>query len=132
MFVAALRSAEGASAEVLDRCLAREDQAVMGAALFAEYEELVHRESLRQGASVTAAERETFLDDVCAAAHWQAVYFRWRPNLSDPADDHVLELAIAGGVEHLVTHNIHDFGRGELKFTSPKVVTPAQHLKAIP
>ena len=55
----------------------------------------------------------------------------WRPNLSDPADDHVLELAIAGGVEHLVTHNIHDFGRGELKFTSPRVVTPAQHLKAI-
>ena len=36
VFVAALRSAEGASAEVLDRCLARADQAIMGAALFAE------------------------------------------------------------------------------------------------
>ncbi len=103
----------------------------MGAALFAEYEELLHRESLWRGVPVTAAEREALLDDFCAAAIWQPVYFRWRPNLPDPADDHVLELAIAGGVEHLVTHNTHDFGRGELKFTSPRVLTPAQHLKAI-
>ena len=54
VFVAALRSAEGASAEVLDRCLARADQAVMGAALFAEYEELIHRESLWRRVPVTA------------------------------------------------------------------------------
>ena len=131
VFVAALRSQEGASAEVLDRCLAREDQAVMGAALFAEYEELMQRESLWRGGPVTAAERERLLDDFCAAAIWQPVYFRWRPNLPDADDDHVLELAIAGGVEHLVTHNTRDFGRGELKFASPLVVTPAQHLKIV-
>jgi predicted nucleic acid-binding protein len=132
VFVAALRSAEGASAEVLDRCLARADQAVMGAALFAEYEELIHRESLWRRVPVTAEEREALLDDFCAAALWQPIYFRWRPNLPDAGDDHVLELAIAGGLEHWVTHNLRDFGRGELKFTSPQVVTPAQHLKAIP
>src|ERR1019366_6991117 len=81
VFVAALRSQEGASAEVLDRCLARDDQAVMGAALFAEYEELVQRDSLWRDVPVTAAEREALLDDFCAAAIWQPIYFRWRPNL---------------------------------------------------
>lgn len=129
VFVAALRSQEGASAEVLDRCLANDDQAIMGAALFAEYEEQVHREGLWRGVPATAAERETLLDDFCAAAVWQPVYFRWRPNLPDADEDHVLELAIAGGAEHLVTHNPREFGRGELKFASPRVVTPAQHLK---
>ena len=90
VFVAALRSQEGASAEVLDRCLAHEDQAVMGAALFAEYEDLVQRESAWRGVPVTAEEREMLLDDFCAAARWQPVYFRWRPNLPDADDDHVL------------------------------------------
>ena len=131
VFVAALRSQNGASAEVLDRCLAHEDLAIMGDALFAEYEELVRREALWQDVPVTAAERETLLDDFCAAATWQPIYFRWRPNLPDADDDQVLELAIAGGVEHLVTHNTRDFGRGELKFELPRVVTPAQHLKIV-
>ena len=131
VFVAALRSQEGASAEVLDRCLALKDQAIMGAGLLAEYEELVQRESVWRGVPVTVAEREALLDDFCAAAVWHPVYFRWRPNLPDADDDHVLELAIAAGVQHLVTHNTRDFGRGELKFTIPLVVTPAQHLKAV-
>src|SRR5258708_24248505 len=55
VFVAALRSQQGASAEVLDRCLARDDQAIMGSALFAEYEEQVRRESLWRGVPVTVA-----------------------------------------------------------------------------
>ena len=131
VFVAALRSQEGASAEVLDRCLAGKDQAVMGTALLAEYEELIHRESLWRYGQVTAEERETLLDDFCAAAVWHPIYFRWRPNLPDAADDHVLELAIGSGVEHLVTHNTSDFARGELKYSLPRVVTPAQHLRSV-
>ena len=31
----------------------------------------------------------------------------------------------------LVTHSLWDFGRGELRFTSTRVVNPAQHLKAV-
>ena len=47
-------------------------------------------------------------DDFCAAARWQRVYFLWRPNLPDASYDHVMDLAVACGVEHLVTHNVRD------------------------
>ena len=70
------------------------------------------------------------------------IYSRQAPSLTgitgdailccmDGDDNHVLELAIAGGVEHLVTHHTRDFGRGELRFAAPRVVTPAQHLKTV-
>jgi len=41
----------------------------------------------------------------------------------------VMDLAVACGVEHLVTHNVRDFQRGELHFSLPEVVTPLQHLE---
>ena len=53
------------------------------------------------------------------SAYWQRVYFSWRPNLRHVSDDHVLELAVAAGVEHLVTHNNRDFLRGDLRFSLP-------------
>ena len=132
VFVSALKSEEGASAVVLDRCLAQKDQAFLGAALYLEYEELIGRESLWEGVPVSRQEREILFDDFCAAACWQIIYFRWRPNLPDASDDHVWELAVACGAEHLVTHNTRDFRQAELRFSMPQVVTPAEHLKKIP
>jgi predicted nucleic acid-binding protein len=37
------------------------------------------------------------------------VHFRWRPRARDADDDLVLEAAINGGAEILVTHNVADF-----------------------
>ena len=55
----------------------------------------------------------------CAAPEFNAVsqyacdavnvHFRWRPQLTDPADELVLEAAINGQARMLVTHNIRDF-----------------------
>lgn len=132
VFVAALRSGGGASAAVLERCLDLLDQAYLGAALYAEYEDLISRDSLWEGVPVSREEREMLFDDFCAAARWQAIYFSWRPNLPDESDDHVLELAVACGAKHLVTHNVRDFQWGELRFVLPLVVTPEEHLKRIP
>jgi predicted nucleic acid-binding protein len=129
VFVSALRSQDGASAAVLDRCLALIDQAYLGASLYLEYEELISRDSVWEGVPVSREEREMLFDDFCAVARWQRVYFLWRPNLPDASDDHVMDLAVACGVEHLVTHNVRDFQRGELHFSLPEVVTPLQHLE---
>ena len=63
VFVSALRSQDGASAAVLDRCLALIDQAYLGASLYLEYEELISRESVWEGVPVSREEREMLLDD---------------------------------------------------------------------
>ena len=53
------------------------------------------------------------------------VYYLWRPNLQDEADNMFVELAVASESSHLITHNTRDFVSGsELKHDSFRVVTP--------
>lgn len=58
------------------------------------------------------------------------VHFRWRPQLADPSDELVLEAAVNGSADFLVTHNIRDFAPAALKFAL-NVITPRQCLKEI-
>jgi hypothetical protein len=45
--------------------------------------------------------------------HQQLIHFLWRPTLRDPRDELVLELAVAAGCPHIVTHNVRDFASAE-------------------
>ena len=65
-------------------------------------------------------------------ARWVEIYFSWRPNLTDEGDNHLIELAVAGGAEALITRNIGDFKRAELKFPNLAILTPEQFLEAHP
>jgi hypothetical protein len=58
------------------------------------------------------------------------VYYRWRPNLRDEGDNHVLELAVAAGDAPIVTFNRRDFRVGELRFPSIVVQTPTAWLNS--
>ena len=60
---------------------------------------------------------------------WVTVYYGWRPNLPDEADNHLIELALAGGATAIVTHNLRDLQGGELRLGSLRVITPAQCLE---
>jgi hypothetical protein len=53
----------------------------------------------------------------------------WRPNLPDEADNHLIELALAGGAQAIVTHNLRGLRGGELLLDRLRVLTPAQCLK---
>ena len=39
----------------------------------------------------------------------QNIFFLWRPFLPDPSDDLVLEVAVAGGCDAIITYNKRHF-----------------------
>lgn len=59
------------------------------------------------------------------------MFFRWRPNLRDEADNHLVDLAIAGGARAIVTWNVRDFAGGEIRLQSVRVLTPGQVMAEI-
>jgi putative PIN family toxin of toxin-antitoxin system len=128
VWVAGVRGS-GHANRVLRLCLEGRFTPLMGAALLAEYEDLLDRESIRRGARLTATEREAFLDIFLSICRWTRIYYAWRPSLSDEADNHLMELAVAGQANYLVARNVRDLRGGELKFPHISVVTPTQLLK---
>jgi len=105
----------------------------MGAALFAEYESLMTREPLFERCVLDSGERDALLNAFLSVCGWTRVYYLWRPNLPDEADNHVLELAVAGRAEVIVTKNVRDFVRSELLFPEIRIMKPEQlNLEATP
>lgn len=49
--------------------------------------------------------------------------------LSDPKDDHILELAVASGISTIVTHNLKDFAKA-VEF-GVRAITPKQLLESM-
>ena len=126
VFVAAVASPDGASREVLRRCLTGKLEPVMGQALLAEYESVMARSEPFVGSPVSAGERAALWAALASRCRWVRVFYLWRPNLPDEADNHVMELAVAAGAEAIVTHNTRDFERAELHFSGLRVLTPAK------
>lgn len=131
IWVSALLGKGGACREILRGCLRHEHQPLMGNALFLEYEALTTRKELFAKCLLTAAERETLFNAFLSVCRWVEIYYAWRPNLRDEADNHLIELAVAGGAGYLVTKNLRDFRDTELIFPGIKVVGPEKFLKEV-
>lgn len=129
VLVAAVNSAHGGSRAVLRYCLQGRCQPLVGEKLYREYEDVFNRDSLFRRSPLSFAERNELLDAFLSVSVWTTVFFLWRPNLPDEGDNHLVELAIAGGAASLVTHNVRDFRRGELRFPQLKVETPQEFLQ---
>ncbi len=119
IFISALLSAEGASRLIIRACLEACYQPLMGTTLLAEYEDVMQREALFKNCPI-----DVFLS-VC---EWTDIYYLWRPNLRDEADNHIIELAVAGNAKYVVTYNIRDFKNAQLLFPNLFIVKPEQLL----
>ncbi|HXX36086.1 MAG TPA: putative toxin-antitoxin system toxin component, PIN family [Thermodesulfobacteriota bacterium] len=104
---AGLYSSKGASFKVLRAIEEGKLQIVISTTLLFEYEDILRRNQAILGLS--NQEIEKILDYLCLRSEHQKIYFLWRPYLSDPKDDHLLELAIASETKLIVTHNTKDF-----------------------
>lgn len=129
VLVAGLRSEGGASREVLRRALTGRYQPLFGNALWLEYEALLGRPVWSD--ATTPEERLQVLAALASVGRWVRVYYGWRPNLPDEADNHLVELAVAGGAAAIVTHNVRDVRRGDLVFNALRVLTPAECLEQL-
>ena len=93
--------------------------------LYLEYESVLTRRSILKLIGASKEEIALALDALLALAHRSEVFYFWRPNLQDEEDNFVLEAAVATNAL-VVTKNIADFQRGELKFPDLVILTPQQ------
>lgn len=132
ILVAALLRSGGSARAVLRACLDEQYQAVLGPALLAEYEDVLGRTDLFADSLLSPKERSEVFDGFLSRCRWVEVFYAWRPNLPDEADNHLIELGVAAQADAIVTRNLRDVSRGELKFPSLRVVTPEQCLEVFP
>jgi hypothetical protein len=76
---------------------------------------LTRPEHLR-AAGLSAAEVGVLLDAVAAIAEPVRLAYLWRPTLPDVDDDMVLEAAVNGRADGIVTFNRRDFGSPTERF----------------
>jgi len=107
--VAALRSSRGASRQLLLGALDGSFQLLLSVPLILEYEAVLNRPEHLAACGLNAAEIGRVLDDLAGIARPVSLSFRWRPRLSDPNDDMVLETAVNGNADAIVTFNQRDF-----------------------
>jgi len=121
----ALRSSSGASHLIIRSLPERKFQPVVSTPVFFEYEEVLLR--LGQFPHLTADDINDFLDYFASVCEPVSVNFLWRPTLPDPDDDLVLEAAVSGQADAIVTYNLKDFAGSE-RF-GIQLLTPAQFIK---
>ena len=128
VWVAGVRGS-GSANRVLEYCLDERYRPLMGAALLLEYEDVMGRDALWTRSRLNKSEREELLDIFLSVCQWTRIYYAWRPNLRDEGDNHIIELAVAGQAQYVVTRNIRDLRRGELRFPQLRVVKPGEILE---
>jgi putative PIN family toxin of toxin-antitoxin system len=129
IIVGAMLREGGATRAVLRLCLQGDVRPFIGVALFAEMEDVLSRQDLFAASPLNAAERNELFATLLSVAVWVPIYYTWRPNLRDEADNHIVDLAVAGSAEYIVTQNVRDFTNMELQFPQLKQATAAEFLE---
>ncbi len=123
----ALRSRRGASYKLVSLLPIGLFSVSISVPLIIEYEDVLKRGKLPP----TISDRDIgdFIDFLCRVGNRQDIFFLWRPFLPDPSDDLILEVAVAGGCDAIITYNKRHFKNVE-KF-GLRILDPREFLAEI-
>jgi putative PIN family toxin of toxin-antitoxin system len=128
--VAAMRSPRGGSAELIRRIRAGDARMLLSVALALEYEAKCMMAEHRLASGLNEAEVMVFVDGLLSMAEPVQQYFRWRPQLRDPGDELVLEAAVNGRAEAIVTFNEKHLREAQTSF-GIEVFRPGEALRRL-
>ena len=123
VIISAFRSRHGASALLLKFLIQRRFTAVATPTLLFEYEAVLGRPEQRQANLLSDHRLEEAMQALAALIEPVRVDYQWRPQLTDPDDELVLEAAINGSAYAIVTHNVRHFETAAKRFNI-RVVPP--------
>ncbi|MES1200657.1 MAG: putative toxin-antitoxin system toxin component, PIN family [Pseudomonadota bacterium] len=121
--VAAMLSPRGASAELLRLAVRKRLTALGTLAVALEYQEVCVK--IAAQATISEADASRFANQVIALLEPVNRRFAWRPMSADPNDDMILEAALNGRADALVTFNVRDFATPARAFGLPVAVPSA-------
>ncbi|MBZ5652249.1 MAG: putative toxin-antitoxin system toxin component, PIN family [Acidobacteriia bacterium] len=128
--VAGLRTRLGAGNAILRLVAQRRLVALATPPLFLEYEDVLKRPEHQLVHGLRPEAIDQFLAELAALVEPVEVHFQWRPQSRDPNDEMVLEAAINGQADALVTYNVADFVGPAERFRI-SVLRPADLLKKV-
>jgi putative PIN family toxin of toxin-antitoxin system len=131
VLVGALLRSQSWNRDVIRACFEDRVKPLIGHTLLLEYEDVLGRKHLFDRCPLNAVERGQFLEAFLSICDWVQVYYIWRPNLRDEGDNHLVELAVAGGASMIVTNNTADFAHPDLLFPGLCALRPRELLQGL-
>ncbi len=116
VIVGALRSGQGAGNALLREVAQGNVELLATPALFFEYEEVLKRAEHRIVTGMSEDAMDRFLAALASACRPVEIRYRWRPQLPDANDEMLLETAVNGQADALVTYNLKHFRTASVRF----------------
>jgi putative PIN family toxin of toxin-antitoxin system len=130
VMVSAIRSDRGASRQLLEMVLRGNLHPLVSVPLFMEYEATMMRKEHIEKSGGSPDDIRRILDAIAIYVDEVVIWFLTRPATKDAGDDMVLEAAVNGRADAIVTENIADFGDGALRY-GIRVLKPGEALQQV-
>lgn len=128
VLIAAMMSESGASRRLLQDIVRGRIISLISVPLIIEYEAVLKRPGMMKSCHLSKRDADIVLDQLAVSMEHVEMHFLWRPALRDANDDMVLETAVNGGAELIVSFNLADYGKVPALF-GIEVLRPADAIR---